>query len=243
MFFTPSIPGRAGPGSRLRATSRRAGILRALLAATACAALLAACGGRAAGPVLGLHTAPGTAGGQAVQPGGTAPGADGGGGGARNVLATRVPSTQGLAAGAEFELVVSVELAGALYQGSGRVLYDSRAVQPVGASRGALIPPGAVFVAKLDAPAGMAGGASSATGVSGAGGTRLDGVVPYAFTALPGQAAIPPGSGELVRLRFRLLAPCSACPVRLLNDPAYLQLRDSAGRRLAFDLREEVAAR
>jgi hypothetical protein len=149
----------------------------------------------------------------------------------RNVLSAHLPALSKLGIGSEFDYVLSATMVNALYQGSGRVLYDASVVRPVSAQWGALTPGNGVRAAKLD----------SAVAVKAQDG--LDSCVPYAFTALPGQAAMPAGQGELLRVRFKLIAPLgSSIPVRLLNDPAYLQLRDAQGQRLSFDLNEEVSA-
>lgn len=142
-----------------------------------------------------------------------------------------MPGLSGLATGAEFDIILSAHFAAELFQGSGRLAYDSAVVQPVSAKRGA-IPADNVFVAKLDAPP------AASTADDG-----LDGVVPFAFTALPGTAGFGSHAGELLRVRFKLLAPPGArYPVALLNNPEYLQLRGPQGQRLSFDLSTEVAS-
>ena len=138
---------------------------------------------------------------------------------ARNSLTIVTPPVASLAPGVEFDLTVRGAFCEELWQSSGRILFDPAVVQPVRASRGDLIPTGFVFMVKLDEP----------------------GMVPYAFTALPGGSGIAPGRGELLRVRFRLLAePPSGFRIRLLNDAAFLQLRDRNGGRLSFDLASEV---
>jgi hypothetical protein len=150
----------------------------------------------------------------------------------RNVLQVAMPALSRLAPGAEFEYVLSANMSDALYQGSGRVLYDSRVLRPTAAQWGALAPAHGVCVAKLDTPPDASGGAG------------LDCAVPFAFTALPGQGAAAPGQGVLLSLRFKLIGvPHGAEVLRLLNDPAYLQLRDAQGKRLSFDISEEVSAK
>jgi len=137
----------------------------------------------------------------------------------RNSLTVVTPPLSSLTPGAEFDFILRGAFCEELYQSSGRILYDPAVVEPVRVSRGALMPSGFVFMAKLDEP----------------------GLVPYAFTALPGDSGIAPGRGELLRVRFRLLAePPRGFRLRLLNDAAYLQLRDSRGGRLSFDLASEV---
>jgi len=137
----------------------------------------------------------------------------------RNSLTVVTPTLASLTPGTEFDFILRGAFREELYQSSGRILYDPAVVEPVRASRGDLIPSGFVFMVKLDEP----------------------GLVPYAFTALPGDRGIAPGRGELLRVQFRLLAePPRDFRLRLLNDAAYLQLRDSRGGRLSFDLASEV---
>ena len=52
------------------------------------------------------------------------------------------------------------------------------------------------------------------------------------------------GRGELLRVRFKLLAkPQRGAAVRLQNDMEYLQLRNAQGRRLSFDFASEEVSR
>lgn len=148
----------------------------------------------------------------------------------RNTLRIAYPALSRLAPGSEFDVVISASLAAALYQGCGRLQYDGRVLRPLAVQWGELAPQAGVRVAKLDLPAAAAG-------------SGLGSVIPFAFTALPGQSPPPPGSGELVRLRFKLTGVPGAAPaLHLANDPETLQLRDAQGRRLSFDLAEEVSA-
>lgn len=152
---------------------------------------------------------------------------------ARNALYVHLPELSRLAVGAHFDVILSAQFKAGLFQGSGRLAYDSRVVQPVSASRGA-IPGDNIFVAKLNSP--------PASNPATAGG--LDGVVPFAFTGLPGTAGFAPDSAELLRVRFKLLAvPAAHYPVALINDPQYLQLRNPQGQRLSFDLSTEVVSK
>jgi hypothetical protein len=169
-------------------------------------------------------------------PDGQSPVDNGAGQTSRNLLSTSMPALAGLGAGAEFDFVISVKCTDALYQGSGRVLYDPSLMQPVAAVRGAAIPQSFLFSAKLDAaPVASDGMAGLPT---------MAGVAPYAFTGLPDAPGQASGVGELCRLRFRLLRQASANDaVRLLNNAEYLQLRGPAGNRLAFDLQAEVMPR
>lgn len=187
-----------------------------------CTWLLIGCGPRGGGPVAPLQpSAP------QVSPPAAMPGLA-----QRNVLQVVFPPLAALTPGAEFDFIVSASMTDALYQGSGRVLYDGRVLRPIAAQWGALAPAHGVRVAKLDAGPGAGGS------------LELDCVVPFAFTALPGQSAAAPGQGELLRLRFKLIGVPGAAPaLRLLNDPACLQLRNAQGQRLSFDLSEEVSAK
>jgi hypothetical protein len=187
-----------------------------------CAVVLCGCGPRTATPISALKAAPQTP----AADTGAAPAAG------RNTLRAVMPALGKLAIGTEFDYVLCADMVDALYQGSGRVLYDSRILQPLAAAWGPLAPPAGVRVAKLDATA----GATSAGGLNAA--------VPFAFTALPGQSAAAPGQGEILRLRFKLIgAVRDGVAIRLQNDPALLQLRDSQGQRLSFNLCEEAGAK
>lgn len=136
----------------------------------------------------------------------------------RNRLVASMPALGSLAAGSEFDYLVSVELAEELYQCSARVGYDPAVVQPLAAEYGALIPSDAVRLPWAEA----------------------EGVVPLAFTALPGRAGIQSGRGELLRVTFRLTGvPSGNRAVWLVNEAEFLQLRGRAGRRLSFDLANE----
>jgi hypothetical protein len=139
----------------------------------------------------------------------------------RNVLTAVMPPLAGLSAGSEFEFTLSAQLAEEVKQGCGRLIYDSAVAVPVAVEKGGMIPGSFVFFSKLDA----------------------QGVVPFAFTSLPEGRGMPPGRGELLRVRFRMLAdPPQGFRIRLLNDGAYLQLRSAQGGRLSFDLASEVQA-
>lgn len=148
----------------------------------------------------------------------------------RNTLQLKLPAWSRLAAGAEFEVTLSVSSVDELYQGSGRLAYATSLVQPVACSRGALLPAQNILSVKLDVAPG------AATGLAG-----MDGIVPFAFSGMPGVPGCGRGAGELLRLRFKLLAqPGTRMPVQLVNSPEYLQLRGTTGQRLSFDLSTEV---
>lgn len=147
----------------------------------------------------------------------------------RNVLQTHMPPLTGLGAGAEFDYSVNAEFTDALFQGCGRIIYDASVMQPVKANRGAAVPAGDIFVAKLDAPPQVLPGSTTAQTF-----------VPFAFTGLPGDQT-PGVSGELIKVRFRLLKdPPADCHISLLNDQQYLQLRSPQATRLPFDMQVEV---
>ena len=139
----------------------------------------------------------------------------------RNRLIATMPPLGRLPPGSEFEFVLRGEFREEVHQGSGRVLYDDRFLEPISVSRGNMIPGDGVFMSKLDE----------------------DGFVPFAFTALPDSRGISAGRGELLRVRFRLVAePPSGLRVQLWNEAAYLQIRDGQRRRLSFDLATEVVS-
>jgi hypothetical protein len=147
-----------------------------------------------------------------------------------NTLATHMPPLTGLAAGAEFEYSVNANFKDALYQGCGRIVYDASVMQPIAATRGAAIPAADIFVAKLDAPSQVLPGSTTAQSF-----------VPFAFTGLPDNAAHPGISGELIKVKFRLLKdPPADCHISLLNDQQFLQLRSPQATRLPFDMQLEV---
>ncbi len=140
----------------------------------------------------------------------------------RTALISITPPIHNVSVGGEFEFVLMGEFSESIHQASGRIVYESSYVEPVEVKRGELIPDDAIFVAKLDAGS----------------------VIPFAFTVLPGGKDIQPGSGELLRVKFRLVKrPPSGFRIRLMNNPAFLQLRDMRGKRVPFDLKTEVVGR
>jgi len=137
----------------------------------------------------------------------------------RNALVAQMPALNTIPVGSEFNFVLKGEFRDEVFQGSLRILFDPAVVSPVRVERGSLIPDSAVFFAKLDIP----------------------GLIPVAFTRLPGESGISPGSGEILNVRFRLnSSPPPGFRIRLQNEPAYLQLRDKNRGRLSFDLATEV---
>lgn len=193
----------------------------------ACAVLLSlspGCGGHSTGSVAPADHPP------------AVPAGDGAAqSGAHNVLSTSMPALDGLSAGAEFDFIIRIACRDEIYQGSGRVQYEAAVMQPVSAKRGMALPAEHLFSVKLDAADAGDGAASGAT--DGAG------VVPFAFTGLPGSSHTALFDGELFRLRFRLVQrPRPGTSIRLVNSPEYLQLRDPQGQRLPFDLHAEVAS-
>lgn len=181
---------------------------------------LAACGGSGK-----LHTAAPQADGNAAGPaessgelGSDAP---------RNLLRLSVPELSGLAPGSELEVTLDLHTVEPLYQASARLLFDPAQLEPLSAQTGRF-GQSSVALARADRSLRMDG----------------RGYVPFAFTSLPGSGALAPQQMELLRVRFRVLAPISGnAGLRLHNDPGYLQLRGPDNRRLSFDLSEEVAAR
>lgn len=146
---------------------------------------------------------------------------------ARNVLRLSSPALATLAAGGEFEVALSADTVEPLYQASARLLFDPAQLEPLSATTGDFGTQ-SVSLARADRLLRMDG----------------RGYVPFSFTGLPGSGGLAPARHELLRVRFRVLAPLTANGgLRLNSDPAYLQLRAPDGRRLSFDLSEEVAAR
>jgi hypothetical protein len=145
-------------------------------------------------------------------------------------------SLAALLPGAEFDFVVRADLKDELFQASTRVLYDSSVLAAVSVERGEALPANCLFISKLDAERGSLAVPEKEAA------DGLDRVIPAAFTGRPGDPALRPGKHELLRLRFRLLEPIGrrAAPVRLQNDRDFLQLRDSAGRRIPFDFESRV---
>ncbi|MEP0813451.1 MAG: hypothetical protein HRF49_02140 [bacterium] len=134
--------------------------------------------------------------------------------GGRTVLSLVTPASSDYKTGDEFDAVLSVRNCEPVFQGSTRIVFDSRKYRPIKASRGAGLPDETLSVAGLN----------------------LEGAVPFSFTALPGGAQIRPGESELLRVRFRVIS--NENPSRrfgFMSDPAFMQLRDSSGRRISFD--------
>ncbi len=140
----------------------------------------------------------------------------------RNVLIVRAPDTAGMKAGDEFDVVVAYKFCEDVYQGSGRLLYDSSAVEPVRASKGSGIPKDAVFMCRI----------------------HENDIVPFAFTSLERQRGVGTGEGSLITVRFRAKKEIiNGIRFRLQNGPEFLQLRDDKGKRFSFDLSSEVTPR
>jgi hypothetical protein len=155
---------------------------------------------------------------------------------AGNRLVTELPDLAVLPAGATFDLLVRAELADPVFQGSARVLFDADFVEPVAAQRGSLLLPESVVL--LSAQSSQRLALSAVDRPQG-----MDACIPFAFTGRPGAAPLALGSGELFRITFRLKTAAPATvPVRLQNDPQYLQLRGPTGQRLAFELEREAGA-
>ena len=152
-------------------------------------------------------------------------------------LVTGLPSLGGNAAGSEFEFILRATLVEPVFQGNARILFDSSLVEPVAAIHGKDLPTGEIVLARTD----LAPGTLALSDVDHS--PNLDGCVPFAFTARPGGASLTPGGAELLRIKFRLKqASPAGIPVRLQNDPQFLQLRNDKGQRVAFDLEREAAA-
>jgi hypothetical protein len=149
-----------------------------------------------------------------------------------------LPSLNGKPAGTEFEFVLRATLTEPVFQGSARIVYDSSVVEPVSAIHGKGLPSGEVVLMRSDTRPGTL----VLSDVDRA--ANFHGCVPFAFTAKPGGASLAPGGAELLRVKFRLKqASPRNIPVRLQNDPEFLQLRSDKGQRIAFDLDREAGAR
>ncbi len=139
----------------------------------------------------------------------------------RNALIAQMPVLGAIPIGSEFDFILKGEFKDELFQASLRIIYDEAVVKPIRVERGNFIPESAVFFSKMDRP----------------------GLIPIAFTRLPGESGLLPGRGELVKVRFRLNSlPPAHFRVRILNEPAFLQLRDKNRGRLSFDLATEVTS-
>lgn len=175
--------------------------------------LLAACGGGSvSAPALQDETT-----GEPALPVTGAPGGDSG-----EVIATTpvnklvltTPALAELAAGEEFEAVLSGEFVDEVYQGSCRLAYDPALLEPVTCGIGTFVPADMATLAD----------------------TQQHGFVPFAFTGLPGDPGISAGSsGMLLTVRFRVLTASTEARVRFVSDTEFLQLRDRNSRRLSFD--------
>jgi hypothetical protein len=145
----------------------------------------------------------------------------------RNILRLSIPELAQLMPGDEFEVTLDSHTIEPLFQASARLLYDPSQLEPLKAEHGRF---GQFSVALTRADHSL----------------RMDGqgYVPFAFTGLPDTGGLAPQELRLLTVRFRLQKSISNnAGLRLLNDPAYLQLRGPDNRRLSFDLSEEVAAR
>jgi len=136
-----------------------------------------------------------------------------------NLVSLRTPALAHMQAGTEFTAVLSLKLVEDAHQGVLRLLFDSQSMQPVEAAPGDRLPAGMLRIADLDKP----------------------GFIPLAFTALPEGQDLAAGSGELYRIRFRLLTDGSqAGRLSFSADDDFLQLRDRDGRHIRFDLSTEA---
>lgn len=141
---------------------------------------------------------------------------------ARQTLTLSTPALVGLSPGSELEAVLGASFADEIHQGSARLLFDAGVLQPVAAEVGELLPSGMLSIVGL----------------------QQAGHVPFSFTALPGGQGIAPGTGELLTVRFRVVAtPQPDTRIRLLNEPEFLQLRDREGQRLGFELESNRGVR
>ena len=133
----------------------------------------------------------------------------------RNMLILDSAAIGRLKPGDEFDVVVKGRFIDEVYQGSARIAFDQELMRPVEAKRGSMLLSDMIHIAGINQPQ----------------------HVPFSFTALPGNAGIAPGEGELLRIRFRLTGtPGPGKHIWLINEAEFLQLRDRQGQRLSFDL-------
>jgi hypothetical protein len=124
-----------------------------------------------------------------------------------------------------------------VFQGSARIVYDSSVVEPLGTTRGSTLPSDEIVLARSD----VRPGTLQLSTIDRE--PNFDGCVPFAFTARPGGTALAPGGAELLRVEFRLKrGNPDGIPVRVQNDPQFLQLRSDKGQRVAFELDRQAAA-
>lgn len=139
-----------------------------------------------------------------------------------NRVTLEVPALDRLGAGDEFSAVISAEFGQEVHQGVLRLLYDAGAMTPMEISPGAMVPLDMIRIADLD----------------------NSGFLPLAFTALPGGHDIAAGSGELYRVRFRLLRNGNAAGrIGFRSDREFLQLRDRNGEHIRFDVATRAGGR
>ena len=141
---------------------------------------------------------------------------------ALNRVILEVPALGELSAGDEFSAVISAEFGEEVHQGVLRLLYDAGSMSPLEISPGTMLPGDMIRIADLD----------------------NSGFLPLAFTALPGGNDIGSGSGELYRVRFRLLVDGAAADrIRFRSDREFLQLRNRDGRHIRFDVETRAGGR
>ncbi|MCB1216806.1 hypothetical protein KDL44_05400 [bacterium] len=133
----------------------------------------------------------------------------------QNRVLLRTPSLMDLSAGDEFTAVLHLDALEEIHQGVLRLQFDAARMEPIEVQPGEMLPTDMVRIADIS----------------------RSGFIPLAFTALPGGSDIGEGSGELFRIRFRLLSAGSeAGRPGFQGESEFLQLRDNEGKRLSFEL-------
>ncbi|MEZ5339587.1 MAG: cohesin domain-containing protein [bacterium] len=136
-----------------------------------------------------------------------------------NRVVLQTPALVELSAGEEFTAVLHMDAIREIHQGVLRLQFDATRMEPIEVLPGELLPAEMVRIADISQP----------------------GFIPLAFTALPGGTDIGEGSGELFRIRFRLLSAGSeAGRPGFKGGSDFLQLRDRQGRHLSFELGTEA---
>jgi hypothetical protein len=139
-----------------------------------------------------------------------------------NRVILEVPALDRLGPGDEFSAVISGEFGQEVHQGVLRLLYDMEAMTPLEIVPGKQLPQDMIRIGDLS----------------------HSGILPLAFTALPGARNIAPGSAELYRVRFRLLKDgAEAGRIRFRSDPEFLQLRNRDGEHIRFDVATRAGGR
>ncbi len=126
---------------------------------------------------------------------------------------------------------VLVRNTGELKQASLRLLYPRQQFSPISIESGAALPGDAMFISSL-----------SAVGVAYKNATPDTGVLPIAFTVLPGEQGIT-RDGVLAKIELEILQPGSGAEeiFSVLEDSDYLIFVDAAGKPIPVEISYEGA--